>query len=459
MYKPYSPPVINASPDIKVAQPKISGLAKFIISFLVRPYIFSLFGKTKVSVHNKEILFDVFSRALSLKSRCLIAFRHPDGREPQLLTWYFLFKLKKLAAKSKIKFVRKPHVFFVYGYEVARWGGAIARLVMPKLGNIPIHHTRMDSKGMANIYSAVTEGPYPLAMSPEGQVSYSSDTVPRLESGIIRIGFQAADRLWQNTAEQKPNDCPLEILPLSVHYRYGKRGISLMYKLLSKVEKLCSSENARNNNKKTPFEERLRFCRDYILEINEKRYNIKYTEIPSFETRLENVINTALDTSEQMLGIKSEGDFFTRLYRIRHDCWDRIFLPGVEKLDDVSMIKRSVMDLKAGEAWHITRHQEIADFGWYFRCPVPAQDSPLHLKAEYVQNLWDFASRTMGGALADRINIPVKKIIIKAAPVIDLSAKLPLYKQNRKGTTADTTAELEKAFLDCICQVNRDEPD
>ena len=459
MYKPYTLPVISASPDAKTAMPKISRFAVFIISILVKPYFMFLFGHAKVVAHNKEILFDVFKRALSSKSRCIIAFRHPDGREPQLLGWFFLYKFRALAAKSKIKFNIKPHAIFVYGYEVARWGGWVTRLVMPKIGAIPIHHTKMDSKGMTRIYSAITEGPYPLVMAPEGQVSYSTDTVPRLEPGLIRIGFQAVDQLSKKAAAGETKDCPLEILPLSIHFRYGKRGKFSMFKLLSKVEKLCCTGKSRNSQRKLPLEERLKFCRDHILEINEKRYNIKYNEMPSFETRLDNVINAALDTSEKMLGIKSEGDFFTRLYKIRHDCWDRIFLPGIENLDKVSQVKRSVMDLKAGEAWHIARHQELADFGWYFRRPLPAEDSPFHNKLEYVQNLWDFANRTMGGAITGRVNIHPGKIIIKAAPVIDLSARLPLYKQDRKGTAANTTADLEKAFLDCIEQVNKDEPD
>jgi len=459
MYKPYARPVISASPDVKTAPPKISKLAVFILSILVKPYLLTLTGPAKVIAHNKEILFDVFSRALSLKSRCLIAFRHPDGREPQLLTWFFLYRLKALAAKEKIKFDKRPHAVFVYGYEVVRWGGWITRLVMPKLGAIPIHHTKMDSKGMAKIYSAIIEGPYPLALAPEGQVSYSTDTVPRLESGLIRIGFQAASQLSQKAAAGEINDCPLEILPLSIHFRYGKRGKSSMYKLLSKLEKFCCTGKAHNSTGKLPFEDRLKFCRDHILEINEKRYNLNYDKALSFETRLLNVINAALGAAEQMLGIKSEGDFFSRLYRIRHDCWDRIFIPGVENLNVFSRIKRSVMDLQAGEAWHIARHQELADFGWYFRRPLPLQDSQLHEKVEYVQNLWDFANRTMGGALTGRISINPKKIIIKAAPVIDLSARLPLYKQDRKGTVSAAASDLEKAFLDCIGQVNKDEPD
>jgi len=445
MYKPYSRPVTAASPDVKVAHPVISKLALFILKIIAKPYILLLFGPAKIVLHDEKILFDIFNEPPSGNNRTLIAFRHPDGRESQLLAWFFIFKLRKLAAKKGIHFTKRPHVIFVYGYEVARWGGKAARLVMPKIGAIPIHHSKLDSKGMARIYDSIHNGPYPLALAPEGQVSYSTDTVPRLETGVIRIGFQAA---------QTNENCSVRLLPLSIHFRYGKRGRKAMEKLLGKIEKTCGFFS--KDTSPLSLEERLSRCRNKILEINEERYNIK-NESLSFEERHKKVVDAALVAAERMLGIKSEGDFFTRLYKVRHICWDRIYLPDVENFDGVSKAKRSLLDISAGEAWHIARHQELADFGWYFSHPLPKEDSALHVKVQYVQNLFDYASRTMGGAIADRKYIPSDKIIIKPAPVIELSARLCEYKKDRKRTIENTKNDLEKAYLDCIEQVNKTE--
>jgi len=65
----------------------------------------------------------------------------------------------------------------------------------------------------------------------------------------------------------------------------------------------------------------------------------------------------------------------------------------------------------------------------------------------------------MGGAIADRVNIPVKKVIIKAAPAIDLSARLNEFKEDKKSAVAEITSLLEKAYLDCIDEVNKTEND
>jgi hypothetical protein len=60
----------------------------------------------------------------------------------------------------------------------------------------------------------------------------------------------------------------------------------------------------------------------------------------------------------------------------------------------------------------------------------------------------------MGGAIADRVNIFPRKVIIQAVPVINLTERLPQYKENKKSAIAAGVADLEKAYLDSIEKVN-----
>jgi 1-acyl-sn-glycerol-3-phosphate acyltransferase len=302
-------------------------------------YLFFLYGTAKIVLQGDTVLFDIFKRALAGQSRCITAFRHSNGGEPQLLSWFFLFKLKALAAKKGIRFARRPHAVFIYGYEVARWGGWIARLVMPKLGAMPVHHSKMDNKSMDRIYRAIIDGPYPVALAPEGQVSYTTDAVPRLESGVVRIGFRAAQK-----AKEK-SGCPVEILPVSFHFRYGARGKQAIERLLPKIEKISGLSD--KSIEKLTFTERLERCRNYILELNETRYQIKPDSSLSFDERLDRVINCALETAERMLGLKSEGELFPRMYRLRQICWDRIVLPGTDSLEKMPRVRRGMLDLRA----------------------------------------------------------------------------------------------------------------
>jgi hypothetical protein len=415
---------------------------------LGRLYLLFFCGIARIILRGDRFMFEAFKRALAGESRCIIAFRHPNGGEPQILSWFFLFKLKTLAARKGIRFARWPHAVFIYGYEVLRWGGWAARLVMPNLGAMPIHHSKMDSRGMDRIYRAVTDGPYPVALAPEGQVSYTVDALPRLEPGVMRIGFHAAERLADRSSE-----APVEILPVSIHFRFGIWGKKSMELLLTKLEKVLGL----SGGKKLPFMERLKAARECLLSANEKRYQIGSDISLSFEERLDKVIYAALENAERMLGIKSEGEFFFRIYRLRQLCWDSIFLPGLENFENVSMLEHNILDLKAGEAWYIGRHQELVDFCWYFRVPLPTEETAFHKKIEYVQNLWDFASRTMGGAFSNRANIFPRKVIIRASPSINLSERLPLYRKDKKAAIASAMSDLEKAYLDCIAKA--DSPD
>jgi hypothetical protein len=436
-------PASRALPDLRIPEPRVSKFVIFIVSLLGRLYLFLFCGVSKIVLRDGAPLFDAFRRALAGESRCIIAFRHPDGSEPQILTWFFLFKLRRLAARQGIRFARRPHGVFVYGYEVARWGGWVTRAVMPRLGAMPVHHAKMDSKGMARIYRAIVEGPYPLALAPEGQVSYTAGSVPRLEPGVIRIGFGAAERL----AKAPGNPVPVEILPLSFEFRFGARRESAMERLLGKIERY--SGNPRREAEKRNLRERLRICREHILEVNEQRYGLKPAGALSFEERLDLMIAAALEAAERILGQKSEGDLFTRMYHLRQICWDRLILPGIGSLDHLSGVRRGAADLAAGEAWYAGRHLELADFSLYFRRPLPEEGAPLDQKIEYVQNLWDFANRTMGGAFTGRKRIFPRKVVIRAAPPINLSRRLSDYKNDRKSAVNAAMADLMKAYLDC----------
>ena len=442
MYKPYIKPVFTASPDVKAPEPRISKLVLFAVRIIGRFYLFFALGITRLVIRNGRPFFEAYQRALEGKSRCIIAFRHPNGGEAQILMWFILFVLRRKARRAGIKFCRSPYVSFVYGYEVARWGGRIARWVMPGLGAMPVHHDKLDSAGMTRIFQAIVEGPYPLAIAPEGQVSYTTESVPRLEQGTVRIGFQAAERL-----EKKGKDCPVEILPISIHFRYGSMGRWSLNKLIRKIEKYTGFNNGGAN-----FTERLRRARDFILEQNEKRYGITAKADQTFNERVDIIMEVALVKAEKFLGIKAKSnDLVERLYHIRQVSWDRMVIPDITSLNHLTLLERALIDLNAGEAWYASRHMELVDFAWYFRVPIPAEDAPLYIRIEYVQNLWDFLNRTMGGAYSNRVlNVHPKRLLIQATSVINLTERLKEYKKNRKPAIANAMMDMEKAFLDCI---------
>ncbi|MDR1024820.1 MAG: acyltransferase, partial [Treponema sp.] len=339
MKRPRYKPAARVYPDIKVSASRFSGPLIFVLRFAVRFYLFSFIGGAKVRLETQSPLIDAFRRALGGESRCIVAFRHPRGFEPQLLTWFVLYELKRIAARQGVPLPSAPRMRFVYGYEVLRWGGRIVRIVMPRLGCLPVHHAKLDSRGLAAIYDAIARGPYPVGIAPEGQVSYTVGGIPRLEPGIIRIGMGAAARL-----AEEGKALPVEILPLSMRFNYGRGSERAAEALLRKVEKLCGA--GAESGGTGGLAERFLNCREIILKVNEKRYGISPEPGLPWDERATALLKAALDYCAGILGVRDDRtEHFDRLYYLRQICWDRIFLPGEEAKTE---IERAVEDLRAG---------------------------------------------------------------------------------------------------------------
>ncbi|MDR0386414.1 MAG: acyltransferase [Treponema sp.] len=443
MKRPPYTPVTRAHPDIKAPESKISGSLIFALRFAARIYLAAFIGAAKIKLETQSLFIHAFRRALCGESRCIVAFRHAYGFEPQVLTWFVLYKLRRTAAQRGIRLPANPRIRFIYGYEVLRWGGMIARVIMPRLGALPVHHAKVDSRGLAGIYDAIAEGSYPIAIAPEGQVSYNAWEMPRLEPGVIRIGLGASEQL-----KKKGETLPVEILPVDIRLTYGRKSGKAMENLLRKVEKLCGLNAEKSGEDLTS---RFLRCREVILHINETRYGITSDPGLPWEDRIAVLLKAALDHCAGILGIRGGGreEHFSRMYHLRQLCWDRIFVPGKEAGEkQETPLEQAAGDLRAGEAWHAARHLEIADFAWYFRTPPPENDAPLSRKIGYVQNLWDFSNRTMGGTYSDRVNIHPQSVTIYAGPAVNLNAALEEYRKDRKETVRKCLVRLQEAYAD-----------
>jgi hypothetical protein len=102
------------------------------------------------------------------------------------------------------------------------------------------------------------------------------------------------------------------------------------------------------------------------------------------------------------------------------------------------------------------RHMELADLAWYLRSAPPPDGSPFHAVVEYAQNMWDFANRLAGGAFPNRINVTPRRAVVVVAPRIDLSDRLPAYRNDKRRASADALSELESAYLECIKEIRNE---
>jgi hypothetical protein len=405
-------------------------------------------GNSAIDIRGSERLVEAFRAALAKETRLIIAFRHPYGDEAQVLAWLFLCGVEKEARRLGVRLPRRPHALFVHGYEVPRWSGALVRWMLPRMGAMPVHHAKIDREGMARIRRAIEDGDYPLALAPEGQVSYASDRLPRLEQGTMRLGLAAADDMAKKGREE-----PVLVLPLSVHRRCAARSTASLGRLIAALERALGFPRGVSQD---TVGDRLRKARDELVSRAERFYGLSPEALSPLEKRIAAIVLKAVECGERILDIQHRPEaLIDRVYGIRQKGWDLIYLAGDPRT--LPPVDRALADRRAAEAWYAMRHMELADLSWYFRADLPCPSAHTTdggaISAElieYAQNLWDFANRLMGGAISGRKNVRPHASVIIAAETINLSARLADYRSDRRLCVARATADLAAAYTGCI---------
>lgn len=387
------------------------------------------------------------------KTRLIIAFRHAYGDEPQLLAHALLHSFPHYAQKYKVPLNKPVFAHFLHGYEVPLWGGPLIRFVLPGIGAIPVHHIKMDTPSIRRIRKALVNGMFPLALAPEGQTSYTSRTIPRLERGISHIAAWGMEDLAASGRTES-----VHILPLSIHYHYGKQAKKLFDTLMQRLETALDIQNSQN----AAPNERLDKTAEAIVQMAERYYELHHknlykkaesrpfawpAESGSRNERWARVLDTMLLTAEQTLGLGTETDLIQRVYKIRYSCWDRIYLKNTAR---ERSFERALQDRSAGEAWYAMRHMECADIGYYLNFDAFSSEISLDTAIETAHNFTDVLSRFAGGNFSDRSMISRRQAVIAAAPALDAGKIIQETGRDKRKAAELITTELHKRFLDCI---------
>lgn len=439
-----------------LAKPGVIALLKLISPL----YLYGLLGFRSVELRHAERLVEAYRAFFSGEARLIIAFRHPYGDEAQLMAYIIGRLLPREAAARKVRYPRGPHALFVHGYEVPLWGGAFERWLLPRVGAVPVHHVLLDRKSIERIRALMADGDFPLALAPEGQVSYTSEGLPRLEPGAARICAWCAEDLAAAGRTEH-----VLILPLSVHHRWDGASEANLDRLIGRIEKKCGitpsspagGELGRSGQGGSVVRfQRLSAIADAVLECAERHYGRYCGLVPpprgvaARSARLAALREAALDSAERALRLAPEGDAIARVYRIRHACWDRIYRADIPDLEALSDLERALADRAAGEAWYASRHMELVDLAYYLDFDRLKEDDPLSLFVETTQNYADLISRLEGGNISDRVSLRRRDAAVIVGEPLDAGKILAAPGSGRKEAAARLSARLEKAYLACI---------
>jgi hypothetical protein len=436
MYSPQTNPI----PTIDIPGPRVNYPLMRLLRLIIQPYARALKFLEPAMLHG-ERLVDSYRDFGEGKTRLIIGFRHAYGDDPQLMAYTLHHALPREAKRLKKPIKGITHAHFMYGVEVPLWSGKFVRWLLPNVGAVPINHVHMDSEGMNRIRKTLLSGNFPLALAPEGHVTYESETVSELETGTARFGFWCIEDLARAGRDEK-----VVFLPVSTHYRYGKASVRTLRKLLEDLEASCGIAGAGIAKPSLDaLRSRLAGVGAEILSVMAAYYR-ELSGISGDLTQ-EEILDAALSAAERILALTGEGEPFARLYRIRAIAWDRIFRGDTAAMNPLRL---NLAGRETGEAWYAMRHMETAEllahvlFG-----DVPA-DAGIHRLFEIANNYYDMIERLKGGTLKNRANRAKKKAVIVPGKPVVINDFYPLYREDRKAALARVTERMREGFEECI---------
>jgi len=423
------------------------------------------FGNPRI-VH-PERLVDSYRAFLDGKARLIVGFRHCYGDDPQLTGYLFHKALPRAARRLSRPLRGLTHVTFLYGSEVPLWSNRFVGWLLPNIGAVPVDHVHPDAVGMNRIRKAILDGPWPVALAPEGHVTYLSEVVAEIEPGAARFGFWCAEDLAKAGRDEKTL-----FLPLSLHYTYSSGSVKKLRRLVTGLEASCGldgddgslrpgdaatgSGTGSSGDAKAAGHDRIPARLDRVASFIRKTLARQYGLHESATQAA--ILDAAQSACERILGMEppQEGSGpegqggmspMRRLYRMRAVGWDRLFRGD---LGGMNAVERDQADRLAGEAWYAMRHMEVSEMLFHVPlAPAPAA-RPLSLLFERAVNLHDFLGRIGGGTMAQRIVPALRRPVVVAGEPIAFDELMDEYAKSRKATIRAVTERITENYEACI---------
>jgi hypothetical protein len=293
---------------------------------------------------------------------------------------------------------------------------------------------------MGAVRDAAVNGRFPLALAPEGQVTYHNKTFGDLEAGTGRIA------MWcRNDLQKAGRDEHVRILPLSLEYRYPDGGAHVLERVLEWISYKTGIEADFDPKAAAPREihRGLLSLTEALLSRVEGIYETVFAspdgaagpepggqreggattdaagpepggpgrDPEALRARIERLCNRALHAGERTHGLPGGGSLLDRVFRLRDAGWRRMFR---DDLPELSPLDRAVADAAAEQARLAARHMELVDVLEYVDPAYIGPESSIERFVEYALDLQDIVNRLLGGTIAGRMNVKGRRAIVTA---------------------------------------------
>jgi hypothetical protein len=415
--------------------------------------------------HGMERLVRAYQDMQDGRIRLIVAFRHPGVEDGTLVFRLMSGIVNAEARRLGMKLSRPARGYLLYGRDVPEWSGQFLSWMLPLLGAIPVYPGRYDSRSISTLRRYLTDMPHPVALAPEGQVTYHNERVAALEPGTAQLGFWCMEDLKKQSRAEE-----VAIIPVCTSYHYDPRDWKGLLRLLGRVERESGltpleglvprdSEDPRGFAAPSAREKtfiRVMRVQRHLLGIVEAFYARFFgAAFPSpsgeetaadLQERLHRVCEAALTVLERFFQVKTRGDFVQRVLAIRQVGMSWMHRDDIPDVEALSPVERALADRVAQESWLCMRHMEMVDVLEYFRVDYLRPDSSFDRFVESITDLWDVVNRIKGGNISGRINPFRKTARIVVNEPITVSPLWDQYTENRRKAVAVLTQRIMESF-------------
>ena len=424
-----------------------------------------LLGVGRFETHNIDRLVRAYRQLQEGAIRLIIAFRHPGTEDPGVMGHLVASIVGREARHLGTPLCRAPRCHFLYGRDVPEWGGKYLAWFLPNIGGISVFAGKHNSQSINTLRRYMTDKAHPLALAPEGQVTYHANRVAALEPGTAQLAFWCLEDLRRQGRTEE-----VVIVPVCTSYRYQSRDWGKLEDIVGAMEKECGLPRLEGlaiaPGRRAPrdpdpgareklYVRFLRICR-HLLGVAEAFYTRFYgASFPAppdeqgtrgLQSRIDALCNTALKAAESYFGVASRGDFVTRVFAVRYAGLSWIFREDIDDIGRLSALEKALADRVAAEAWLRLRHMELVDVLEYIRADYLKPDSDLDKFVESVLNVRDLINRLEGGNISGHLNPFRKTARIIVNEPIPVSPSWDAYKANRRKAVAEVTDSLYRSF-------------
>ncbi len=452
--------------------PRLDGRVLALSRRLLPWYLRRKCAITSLEVQNLERLVAAMDRFQAGESRLLLAFRHPSVDDPACLAHLIWRDLTREGRRLGRQWRPRPHFQFLYDRGIPLWAGPRIGWLLQRLGGCSIQRGKLDTVALRTARQLLLDGPYPLAVAPEGATNGHNERLSALEPGAAQLAFWTADDLAK---AQRPE--AMTVLPIGVQYRFSGNAWPAIEALLSQLERECGlaaqlAPYPAPNPDPEALYPRLFALAERMLTLMETFYRDSYhrdlpttpaAATPAIPTpaiagtagaatsaaaqtanlalaeRLGRLLETALAEVELSLAIEPRGDLASRCRRLEQAAWDRLYLVAPP-----TPLERGLADRLAEETaqrlWHMRLVESFVAVSGDYVKERPSQER----FADTLLLLWDTQARILGRDPGTRPRLGPRTALISLGEAMAFTPLLEDYHRDRRRAVARLTADLQR---------------